>query len=101
MAKPLITLNNFKPIQDGGSYFLQGFEPKTVGNTSILSPTNRPALYIDSDDTGFSNLGRLDVLINTNLDCQSGAFMNMYGISNAHIFHLNRIKGYAGGQIFK
>ena len=101
MAKPLITLNNFKPIQDGGSYFLQGFEPKTVGNTSILSPTNRPALYIDSDDTGFSNLGALDVLINTNLDCQSGAFMNMYGISNAHIFHLNRIKGYAGGQIFQ
>jgi len=101
MAKPIITISNFKPIQDGGSYFLQGFEPKTVGNTSILSPTNRPALCVGSGDAGFSGLGRLDVLINTNLDCQSGAFMNMYGISNAHIFHLNRIKGYAGGQIFQ
>ena len=101
MAKPILTISNFQPIRDGGSYFLQGFEPKTVGNTSILSPTNRPSLFIDSDDTGFSNIGALDVLINTNLDCQSNAFMNMYGISNQHIFHFNRIKSDAGGQIFQ
>ena len=100
MAKPILTISNFKPIQDGGSYFLQGFEPKTVGNTSILSPTNRPALYIDSDDTGFSNLGALDDLINTNLDCQSNAFMNMYGISNGYIFHFNRLPDMSGGEMF-
>jgi len=100
MAKPILTISNFKPIQDGGSYFLQGFEPKTVGNTSILSPTNRPALFIDSDDTGFSNLGALDDLINTNLECQSNAFMNMYGISNGCIFHFNRLPNMSGGQMF-
>lgn len=100
MDKAKITLDNFQPIKDGGSYFLQGFAPKNIGNINILCPTYKPSLFIDSDDTGFSNLLTLVSLIKTNLECQSDTFMNIYGADSRYIYHLNRTKSSAGGQMF-
>jgi hypothetical protein len=36
MQKPLLNINNPKPITAGGAYWLQGFEPETVGNRNQL-----------------------------------------------------------------
>lgn len=46
--KPLLNINNPKPIAPGGAYWLQGFEPETIGNRNQLRQNFRVAYVMNS-----------------------------------------------------
>ena len=65
MSKPILTISNFKPIQDGGSYFLQGFTPEVYGNQTVLAPLYKSGCIKNSSDTDYTNLNTLKAMTPT------------------------------------
>ena len=63
--KPILTINNFLPIRDGGAYFLQGFTPEVYGNQTVLAPLYRTSCLKNSSDSGYSNIGTLETFCPT------------------------------------
>ena len=68
MAKPILTISNFKPIQDGGSYFLQGFTPEVYGNQTVLAPLYRTRCLNNASDAGWSHIGTIEAMTSTKID---------------------------------
>ena len=89
---PVITLDNFKPIQNGGSYFLQGFKPKVYGNKNVLAPVYRSSVLKNSSDTGYTNMGILQAFAQTVI----GTTDYIYSIDAGGYIFLNKLGTYTG-----
>lgn len=92
MDKPILTISNFQPIKDGGSYFLQGFTPETYGNQTVLAPLYRTTCLKNSSDTGYSNLHAIEAMTPTKI----GTTDTVYQIDGSGYLFLNNIIYYPG-----
>jgi len=90
--KPILTLDNFKPIQDGGSYFLQGFTPEVYGNQTVLAPLYRTTCLKNSSDTGYSHIGTLEAFCPTIV----GTTDNIYSMNGTGYLFVNSLVSYPG-----
>ena len=92
MAKPILTISNFKPIQDGGSYFLQGFTPEIYGNQTVLAPLYRTTCLRNSSDTGYSHYHAFEAMTPTKI----GTTDTVYQMDGSGYIFMNNIIYYPG-----
>ena len=94
--KPILTINNFLPIRDGGAYFLQGFTPEVYGNQTVLAPLYRTSSYKNISSNGYSNLNTLSSFSPTKV----GIYDYVYGMDNAGYIFLDGVT-FSPGEIKK